>query len=342
MMVFIGGINLKNDANGGEEAKNQQMIAYFNKANIAAKIIDTHNWKLRLPILFFQIFWHTFFAKNKNIYLSLSYGSTNKLLRFFNYFKISKRNSISYFVIGGKFHKWIQENPQHVKNFKPLTAIYPESVAMVKSLNASGLQNVKQVPNFKFIPKVNVVKDYEDIKFVFLSRLLPSKGTDLILEATEKLNKSGFQNKFSVTFYGSFDEEFNKGYQALFKTKIEAISNIKYKGFLKLKALTNYEILAQYNAMLFPTFWKGEGYPGVLIDAFIAHLPVIASDWNHNTEIVNAKNGIVIPSKNAAALTDAMQKLITDIDLLKTLEKGASQSVATYNIETVLSSIIKS
>ena len=107
-MVFIGGINLKNDANGGEEAKNQQMIAYFNKANIAAKIIDTHSWKLRLPILFFQIFWHTFFAKNKNIYLSLSYGSTNKLLRFFNYFKISKRNSISYFVIGGKFHKWIQ------------------------------------------------------------------------------------------------------------------------------------------------------------------------------------------------------------------------------------------
>lgn len=341
-MVFIGGINLKNDANGGEEAKNQQMVAYFNKANIASKIIDTHNWKLRLPILFFQIIRYTFFAKNKNIYLSLSYGSTNKLLKYFNYFKISKRNSISYFVIGGKFHKWIEENPQYVKNFKPLAAIFPESVAMVKSLNSSGLQNVTQVPNFKAIPNVTIKRAYEVIDFVFLSRILPSKGTDLILEATEKLNKSGFQNKFSITFYGSFDEEFNKGYEALFKTKIKTITNIKYKGFLKLKTLSNYKILAQYNAMLFPTFWKGEGYPGVLIDAFIAHLPVIASDWNHNTEIVNAKNGIVIPSKNVAALTDAMQKLITDKDRLKTLEKGASQSVSIYNIETVLSSIIKS
>ncbi|MGB1232271.1 MAG: glycosyltransferase [Winogradskyella sp.] len=340
-MVFIGGINLKNDATGGEEAKNQQMIAFFKKKDIAVKIIDTHNWKRRLLILFFQIIRHTIFAKNKNIYLSLSYGSTNKLLKYFNYFKISKRNSISYFVIGGKFHKWIEENPQYVKNFKPLTAIFPESAAMVKSLNSSGLQNVTQVPNFKAIPNVTIKRAYKVIDFVFLSRILPQKGSELIIDAVLQLNKMGLEDKFSVSFYGNIDEELNVGYEDAFKSKIEPIHNITYKGFLKLSNSKNYEILSTYNAMLFPTFWKGEGYPGVLIDAFIVNMPIIASNWHHNKEIVKNKvNGLLIPAKDSNALKTAMETLILDSSVLKTLENGAKKSTAIYDIEQVLSPII--
>lgn len=339
--IFIGGINLKNEAQGGEEAKNQQIIAYFKRHDIKATIIDSHHWKRRIFSVVFQIISHTLFAKHKTIYLSLSYGSTNKLMQYFNAFGISKKNKIYYFVIGGKFHKWLEDNPNEVKNFKTLTCIYPESVAMVQSLNASGLQNVKQVPNFKIIPKVKIERNYKIIDFVFLSRILPSKGSEFILEAAKKLNNNGFLDKFSVSFYGNFDEELDKGYEAKFKSKIKAIPNVSYKGFLKLSNPKNYETLATYNAMLFPTFWKGEGYPGVLIDAFIAQLPVIASNWHHNKEIVqNNHNGLLIKAKNVNALTKAMQQLIVEKETLKQLEKGAIKSISTYDIEQVLTPLI--
>ena len=30
--------------------------------------------------------------------------------------------------------------------------------------------------------------------------------------------------------------------------------------------------------MLFPTYWHGEGFPGIVIDAFVAGLLVVATD----------------------------------------------------------------
>ena len=68
-----------------------------------------------------------------------------------------------------------------------------------------------------------------------------------------------------------------------------------------------YSTLSKYDCMLFPTYWKGEGFPGVVIDAFIAGLPVIATDWNMNTEIIKeGENGFIIPPNNIRALMNKM------------------------------------
>lgn len=50
------------------------------------------------------------------------------------------------------------------------------------------------------------------------------------------------------------------------------------------------EVLKNYDALLFPTYYEGEGFAGTIIDAFAAGLPVIASDWKYNSEII--KQGI--------------------------------------------------
>ena len=62
------------------------------------------------------------------------------------------------------------------------------------------------------------------------------------------------------------------------------------------------DILKNYFALLFPTYYDGEGFAGTLIDAFSAGVPVIASDWKYNAEIVNEKVGIVYSAKDRKAV----------------------------------------
>ncbi|MFR3494185.1 MAG: glycosyltransferase [Blautia sp.] len=52
---------------------------------------------------------------------------------------------------------------------------------------------------------------------------------------------------------------------------------IRYKGMVPFNQST--EVLKNYDALLFPTYYEGEGFAGTIIDAFAAGLPVIASDW---------------------------------------------------------------
>ena len=70
------------------------------------------------------------------------------------------------------------------------------------------------------------------------------------------------------------------------------------------------ETLKQYFALLFPTFYYGEGFPGNLIDAFHSALPIIATDWMYNKEIVHdGVHGILVPPHDPTALSEAILQL---------------------------------
>ena len=47
----------------------------------------------------------------------------------------------------------------------------------------------------------------------------------------------------------------------------------------------------------------------IVIDAYIAGVPLIASDWNMNTEVITEKTGVIIPPKDEEALYNCNEKL---------------------------------
>ncbi len=51
--------------------------------------------------------------------------------------------------------------------------------------------------------------------------------------------------------------------------------NLNYKGVLQPDEI--YQVLSEYDLMLFPTQYYTEGFPGSILDAYISGLPVIAS-----------------------------------------------------------------
>ena len=206
---------------------------------------------------------------------------------------------------------------------------------MVEQLEECGVKGVKQVSNFKpinYYPEKQT-QNNKPFKFVFLSRIMPEKGCDYILEAVKQLNVQGLENAFVVDFYGKVDEK----YKDIFERKINSIENANYQGFLDLNTHQGYDKLGEYNMMLFPTYWKGEGFAGIFIDAFIAGLPIIATEWAHNkTFLEENKTAVFIPTHNIVALEKTMKACIDGKYDITSMSKAAQQEAEKYNISNVI------
>ena len=163
-----------------------------------------------------------------------------------------------------------------------------------------------------------------------MGRISKSKGINEILEAITILKAKDFN--FHVTFYGPVEDTF----------KLES-SNASYGGILDIQTNSNevYAKLSTYNVMLFPTYWKGEGFPGVLIDAFIAGLPVIATDWNMNKEIIKEGiNGFLIEPKSTKALVQKMIWVMVNKSNLSVISENNQRRANDYHIDNVMPNLL--
>lgn len=107
---------------------------------------------------------------------------------------------------------------------------------------------------------------------------------------------------------------------------------------MDLRNQKNYDILAEYDAMLFPTYWHGEGFPGIIIDAFVSGLPVVATDWSLNADIIeDGKTGIILKENTVESLVDAMDAMINNPKAVELMRKTCQDSAMDFDIKNVVS-----
>lgn len=336
-IIFIGGIGGE-DTFGGEPTKNKNIIKILKRHFNKVVLVDTLNsrrkwWKLwKLPIVLL------FYPKTKLI-ISSSIGNIYFILIFLRYIR-SKREVI-YWGIGGSFPQRIRDGKYSVRVMSFLSTIIVEGRRMQKILNESGLYNVVTVPNFKEIMYVPQKRERSDskTKFIFISRITPNKGVDYILNCMEKLNSNGYAGQYVVDFYGGIEDS----YKESFLQRIKVIGNASVKGNLQLQHAKGYDILALYDVMLFPTYWEGEGFPGVIIDAYIAGLPIIASDWSLNSEfIIDNETGFIIPTHDQNALYQKMCFCMNNQDRIPLLAGRCQREALKYHIDNLFTSSVLS
>lgn len=332
-IIFIGSINLGGIADDGETMKNRMLLDALAKHNVGKiQIIDTRHRPKRILYLLKYIML-LLLLRRKKIIFSASSFVTYKLIRIANLLH-TDLCSVYYWVIGGKFADYIEEHRIDKSIYTKIKKIFVEGESMKQKLNTLGFVNVNVFPNFKnitYIPK-RVDKKENVVRFVFLSRIIPPKGVDIIIDAAKQLNKE-YSGDFIVDFYGKIEPS----YEFAFLSAIENECNINYQGFLNLTEKSGYDTLATYDVMLFPTFWEGEGFPGIIIDAYIAGLPIIASDWNLNSQII--KDGItgnIIPPKNTNALSNTMLKYIIRETNTVTMSNFTQSEAMFYHIDNVI------
>jgi len=327
-LVFIGAINQGNPPKGGEEYKNQLLINKISVSFSDAKIIDTFQW-IRSPKVWFTLFLDILIRRLDIVLISASSVSTYRLLNLMQWVRPSLMRKTTYLVIGGYFPEGIRSKFFDWKTYKNLKNVVVEGDLLRKTVIAnSGLSNVRVVPNFKTFSNLLLQsneKSENNFRFVFVGRISNGKGVSEILEATKILNKSN--KEFYVDFYGPVEQEFD------FDS-----NKTSYCGFLDFQNDPEqaYTKLASYDCMLFPTYWKGEGFPGVIIDAFIAGLPIIATDWNMNSELIEeGVNGFIIPPNDTVSLADKMLWVMQNRDILKEIGTRNQERANDYHIDRI-------
>lgn len=340
-IIFIGGVG-KPDQFGGELTKNKNIIKRLRDCNHDVRVIDTfkcsHSF-IRLISVVLRFLYNIIFCRRSTFVFSSSLGNVYSMLKIMYYIPIKYR--IIYWGIGGAFSAKIQEGIYNRRYFVPLYKIIVEGEKMRRELVACGLHNTLVMPNFKEIGELPMGNKYDDdkIHFLFISRIRADKGVSYIMDCVERLNKAGYTDVFCVDFYGQIDAD----YTDYFQMHINKFDNVRYAGTIDLSDSSNYSKLARYHFMLFPTYWSGEGFPGVVIDAYIAGVPIIASDWSMNKEFITDKEtGIIVETHSCDQLYMAMSDVLAcryEIDYM--IEK-CQASAYMYDTSHVLSENILS
>lgn len=334
-LIFIGPMGLGTVPKAGDTMKNQLFLERFVKVFDKVVVVDTINWRKR-PWVLIKLVLKLVTHRKAKVIFSVNASSADTLIRFVK--KLHLPNDCFYWAVGGTFHEMIRNGRFSISTYDYLKGIFVQGQSMVASLNESGLYNAVYVPNSKPIGHYGVKSPKKDDKthFVFLSRVEEYKGCTDIIKSINVLNQSGYKDRFDMVFYGRESED--ASYAKEFQAMVDSHQEVEYRGLLNLMDSKNYDVLAQYDVMLFPTYWHGEGFPGIVIDAYISSLPIIASDWNLNKDVIeDGQTGWIIPSHDVEALVERMKFVIDHPKEVQRMSAICRERAAQYDSRIVLS-----
>ena len=96
-----------------------------------------------------------------------------------------------------------------------------------------------------------------------------------------------------------------------FENELAQTPNVTYRGVLPWAQVV--PTLQTYDALVLPTYYHGEGHPGVLIEAMMAGIPVITTNFRAIPEIIeNRVNGLLVNPHDPDNLAAAIRLLYHD------------------------------
>ena len=188
-----------------------------------------------------------------------------------------------------------------------------------KPMKVLGYGNVKGVDMAKFNPArfVDVKKDEDKFRFIFVGRIVGDKGINELVEAFVRLNKE--YPSTQLTLVGKYEANLDP-------LKPETLKLIEENPCIDACG-PRYgdDLLTEYmksDCFVMPSY--REGFPNTVMEAGAMGLPSIVTDINGSREIIiHGENGLIVPSKDSDALYEAMKLMIEDTS---TREKMAANA----------------
>lgn len=311
-IVVIGNFGYKTNQLDGQTVKTRSVLELLTESGFSdVKTIDTS-----VKVNSFKI---TSILLRKHIIIYVGAKNSFALLfPFVWFFSKLNKSCLHYNHVGSFLTQFLKNKPIFRRMLNTIDGNYAQTKMLCSELESLGIKKVDYLPNFRisgFMPKFKPTKN--PLKLVYLGRILKEKGIDLLLDASKDLKEELNQNLLTIDFYGQLVDE-RKNYQR----EIEGINGFEYKGFLEPDQI--HETLSKYDAMVFPTYFYQEGFPGTILDAFIAGIPTIASDWLYNSELVeHNSDGLIFKSESVIELVSSIRIAIQNPELINDLKKGA-------------------
>ncbi len=181
--------------------------------------------------------------------------------------------------------------------------------------HASWFPNARPgIPNV--LPKSNPVK-----QFVYVGQIKRDKGVFELLKSFARLRCS--DPEVQLDYYGPL-------FDGITADQLNQ-DGARYHGVLEPGQV--YNVLMHSDAMVLPTYYVGEGYPGVIIEALMTGTLVITTRWKAIPEIVDESSAILIEPRSQEALYQAMLSLTKNLKFANKLRYGALEKSVDYTIE---------
>lgn len=157
------------------------------------------------------------------------------------------------------------------------------------------------------------------VRITYLGVVTGRKGLDVMKDAFERL--ADLHDAFQVEIAGSAPaegpaefERVRAAYAASGLPNVEFTGNKDHDGVVEVLCRTDVLVLASF----------GEGLPMVILEAMSAGAAVVATAVGQVADaVVDGTTGFIVPVGDDAALADALERLVTDPELLAALSSGA-------------------
>lgn len=257
--------------------------------NSEVSVVNTNNWK-RHP---FGFLWNSvkLIYQSETVVIAPADNGFKVFVPLLIFFNIFFRRRLIYIVIGGFLPALLKRHPLYIKMVKRFDALFVQTKNIKKDLLELGVEKVYILSNLKRITPRNKQdidrNEGKSFKLCTFSRVCKEKGIYDAVEAVNLANECLGKKIFTLDIYGLLPDVFKDKLQTLLDENPEILS---YKGIVDYDKTV--DVLKQYFALLFPTYYHGEGFPGNVIDAYNSGLPIIATDWLYNKDII--KDGVMV------------------------------------------------
>ena len=140
---------------------------------------------------------------------------------------------------------------------------------------------------------------------VFVSRVSKEKGILDLVRAVQELEN------VRLKIAGPLEDEISLDHLAV-SDQIEYVGNLSQTEVL--------ELLTRAHVLVLPTYYEGEGYPGIIVEAFSVGLPVITTKWRSIPELVS-DCGVLIEPKRVDHIKTAIDNVIENHEHYRLMSK---------------------
>ena len=176
----------------------------------------------------------------------------------------------------------------------------------------------------------------QQIKFIFIGRLLKEKGVYEFFEAAKIIHKKYKNIKFLIL--GPYDPSLKNCIDKALFEKIKISKEVEYLG--KVKDVRPF--LKESSVFVLPSYYR-EGVPKSSLEAMAIGRPIITCDSIGCRETVrNNKNGFLINPKDIKSLSLKMKLFIDKPELIQTMSLESINFSKTFDVKDVNRKIIRS
>lgn len=195
---------------------------------------------------------------------------------------------------------------------KPLKILANGSV---KGIDLNRFQRTPEV-----MQAAEAYKKEDCFTFCFVGRMVRDKGMNELVSAFVRLNAQ--YPKTRLILIGPFERNLDP---VLPETEIQILNHPAIEFLDEQNDVRPFFSASQ--ALVFPSY--REGFPNVVLEAGAMGLPTIATDINGCNEIIiPGKNGVLVPSKDEAALYAAMEDFLLHPEKVASLAADSRQLIA--------------